>query len=80
VRYLYKTGTMKRLQEAANKYGRRLQKHPDQRLPFLFLLELDIVLLSDISGKLREKYKQLGSFSAKNGLLPVRCTEHDIIL
>jgi F420-dependent methylenetetrahydromethanopterin dehydrogenase len=51
VRYLDKTGILKRLQEAANKYGKRLQSDRDQKLPFLFLLELDIVLLSEISGK-----------------------------
>ncbi|XP_033606674.1 minichromosome maintenance domain-containing protein 2 isoform X2 [Cryptotermes secundus] len=49
LRYLDKTGTLMRLQEATNKYERRLQKDRDQRLPFLFLLELDIVLLSEIS-------------------------------
>jgi F420-dependent methylenetetrahydromethanopterin dehydrogenase len=51
LRYLDKTGSLRRLQEAANKYARRLQKDRNQRLPFLFLLELDIVLLSEISGK-----------------------------
>jgi hypothetical protein len=51
VRYLDRIGTLKRLQEAANKYGRRLKKDRDQRLPFLFLLELDVVLLTEISGK-----------------------------
>jgi ABC-type oligopeptide transport system ATPase subunit len=51
LRYLDKTGTLMRLQEAAYKYARKLQKGQDQRLPFLFLLELDIVQLSEISGK-----------------------------
>jgi galactose-1-phosphate uridylyltransferase len=54
LKYLDKSGTLVRLQEAANKYKKykeRLQKDGEHRLPFLFLLEIDIVLLSEISGK-----------------------------
>jgi hypothetical protein len=54
LRYLDKSGTLVTLQEAANKYKKytkRLQKDGEHRVPFLFLVELDIVLLSEISGK-----------------------------
>jgi hypothetical protein len=60
LRYLDKTGTLIRLQEAANKYSKYikgLQTNQDQRLPFLFLLQLDIIELSEISGKRRGTYK-----------------------
>jgi hypothetical protein len=65
LRYLDKTGTLTRLQEAANKYRKyikRLQRDHDQRVPFLFLLQLDIIQLAEISGKRRQKYKQLEGF------------------
>lgn len=69
LRYLDKTGTLIRLQEAASKYRKyikRLQRDQDHRLPFLFLLQLDIIQLAEISGKRRGKYKQLESFSLMN--------------
>jgi len=58
-----------RLQDAANdyrKYIRRLQKNRDHRLPFLFLLQLDIIQLTEISGKRGGNYKQLERFSLIN--------------
>lgn len=69
LRYLDKTGTLVTLQEAANdyrKYIKRLQRNRDHRLPFLFLLQLDIIQLTEISGKRSEKYKQLERFSLMN--------------
>lgn len=69
LRYLDKTGTLIRLQEAANdyrKYIRRLQRNRDHRLPFLFLLQIDIIQLAEISGKRRRNYKQLERFSLVN--------------
>lgn len=69
LRYLDKSGTLIRLQEAANdyqKYIKRLQRNRDHRLPFLFLLELDIIQLTEISGKSKEKYKQLERVSLIN--------------
>jgi len=69
LRYLDNTGTLIRLQEAANdyrKYIRRLQRNRDHRLPFLFLLQLDIIQLAEISGKRRGNYKQLERFSLIN--------------
>ena len=69
LRYLDKTGNLIRLQESANdyrKYIRRLQRNRDHRLPFLFLLQLDIIQLAEISGKIRGNYKQLERFSLIN--------------
>jgi hypothetical protein len=66
LKYLDKSGTLIRLQEAANKYKYKqgLQKDGEHRLPFLFRLEIDVVLLSEISGKQIGKYIQPGMFYA----------------
>jgi hypothetical protein len=54
LKYLDKSGALIRLQEAATKYKKykdRPRKDGEHRPPFQFLLEIDIVLLSEISGK-----------------------------
>ena len=49
--YLDRSGNLSRIKEVTDKYKKKIKKFDKRQTPLIILLELDVVLLTEISGK-----------------------------